>query len=88
MQGQFINNLRFAVVRDKMLNIQIDGKSVDQVENFIYLGGMISETTSENDTKRRVGLASMGGAMQKLKSWTSKDINYNSTRVLALPIAT
>ena len=49
------------------LNSQIDGESLDQVENFIYLGGVISEIpTSENDIKRRVGLAM--GAMQKLNS--------------------
>ena len=121
MQGQYINNLRFAddivllaeneedlqflvsevdtfskkfgltinksktavqvLNRDKIqLNIQIDGKSLDQVENFIYLGGVISEIpTSENDIKRRVGLAM--GAMQKLNSiWTSKDIK-NSTKL-------
>ena len=49
------------------LNSQIDGQSLDQVENFICLGGVISEIpTSENDIKRRVGLAM--GAMQKLNS--------------------
>ena len=65
---------------------------MEQVEKFIYLGGVISETPgSENDIKRRVGLAM--GAMQKLNTiWKSKDIR-NSTkielyRVLILSIVT
>ena len=133
VQGQYINNLRFAddivllaetkedlqflvtrvntfskkfgltinisktevqvINREKVqLDILIDGKPLKQVEDFIYLGGVISETPSnENDIKRRIGLAM--GSMQKLNPiWKSKDIK-NSTklelyRVLVLSIIT
>ena len=80
------------ISRDKVqIDIKIDGKTLEQVENFIYLGGVISEVpSSESDIKRRVGLAM--GSMQKLNPiWKSKDIR-NSTKlelykVLVLSIA-
>ena len=80
------------ISREKVqIDIKIDGKTLEQVENFIYLGGVISEVpSSESDIKRRVGLAM--GSMQKLNPiWKSKDIR-NSTKlelykVLVLSIA-
>ena len=48
------------------------------MEDFVYLGGNISEDAStEQDLKRRIGLAC--GAMQNLGCiWNSKDISNNT----------
>ncbi|XP_072025202.1 uncharacterized protein [Amphiura filiformis] len=134
VQGQYINNLRFAddnvllaetkedlqflvtrfdtfskkfgltinisntevqvINREKVqLDILIGGEPLKQVEDFVYLGGVISDLTpsNENDIKRRIGLAM--GSMQKLNPiWKPRDIK-NSTklelyRVLVLSIIT
>ena len=49
----------------KPVSISIQGKTLNQVQSFTYLGGVINEdATSTHDIKRRICLA-MGG-MQKL----------------------
>ena len=52
----------------------IGNRTLKQVEEFVYLGGTISEDTStDQDTKRRIGLAC--GVMQNLNAiWKAKDI--------------
>ena len=56
------------------INIKIDDKVLEQVDSFMYLGGVITNmTSSEGDIKRRIGLAM--GIMQKLNSiWKSSEI--------------
>ena len=58
----------------KVININIDDKPLKQVENFIYLGGNMSEDASvEQDVRRRIGLAT--GVMQSLnKIWQNRGI--------------
>ena len=56
------------------VNIKIDDRPLKQVENFVYLGGNMSEDASvEHDVRRRIGLAT--GVMQSLnKIWQNKRI--------------
>ena len=74
------------------IKVMIEETELEQVDNFIYLGGVISDSSSsENDIKRRVGLAM--GVVQNLNSiWKSKDIRISTKlelyRVLVLSIAT
>lgn len=74
----------------KKLNINISGTQLKQVEEFIYLGGKISQNGScTNDIKLRIGKAV--GAVQKLQAiWRSKDICTNTKlelyKVLVLSI--
>ena len=74
------------------INIKIDDKVHEQVDSFIYLGGVITNmASSEGDIKRRIGLAM--GIMQKLNSiWKSSEITTLTKlelyRVLVLSIAT
>ena len=74
------------------INIKIDGKELEQVDSFLYLGGVITEkSSSEGDIRRRIGLAM--GIMQKLNSiWNSSEISTQTKlelyRVLVLFIAT
>ena len=50
------------------INIKIDVTELEQVDSFVYLGGVITEkSSSEGDIRRgRIGLAM--GIMQKLNS--------------------
>ena len=56
----------------------IDGTKLGQVEQFTYLGGVLScDNSSENDIKRRIGLAT--GASASLNTiWASKDITQET----------
>ena len=76
----------------KPVSISIQGKTLNQVQSFTYLGGVINDdATSSHDIKRRIGLA-MGG-MQKLSViWRAKEISLPTKmelyRILILSIAT
>ena len=62
------------------INIKIDGKLVEQVESFVYLGQLITEDgRSEAEIKRRAGIAKTK-FMKMSKILTSKNISIN-TRV-------
>src|SRR6218665_3678861 len=58
----------------KTVEIKIEGQTLEQVTEFIYLGGMITEDgRCTKDIKRRIGLASaMFGTMNKV--WRSNNI--------------
>ena len=60
------------------IQINIDGSRLGQVEQFTYLGGVIScDNSSENDVGRRIGLAT--GASAALNTiWASKDITQET----------
>ena len=59
----------------KEIHIKIDSKDLKQVDDFIYLGGTISDDAStDKDVQRRTGLAC--GVMQSLAPiWKSKAIS-------------
>jgi Reverse transcriptase (RNA-dependent DNA polymerase) len=64
------------------VSIHIENQELKQVEEFVYLGGNMSEDAStDQDLRRRIGLAC--GAMQSLSCiWKSNDISNNTkTRV-------
>lgn len=74
----------------QLLNINIGGKQLKQVEKFTYLGGTISQTGSCSDeVQHRIGKAI--GAFQAINTiWQSKDIrcstNVELYKVLVLSI--
>ena len=74
----------------KHIHIMIDGKELTQVDNFTYLGGIISQDGSNSqDIKQRIGKAM--GAVQKLHNiWNSTNIRVSTKtelyRVLILSI--
>ena len=61
--------------RKQTINININNNKLNQVENFVYLGGNIAEDgTCGEDVKTRVRKA--GAAFQRLNNiWTSKNIS-------------
>jgi len=56
-------------------DIKLEGQVLSQVEDFVYLGGLISSTdSSQTDVRRRIGLAC--DAVRRLaKIWKSKAIS-------------
>jgi hypothetical protein len=64
--------------RNKELHINISGKEVEQVDKFVYLGGLITANGSnEEDIQRRIGLTSQAfGKLNKI--WRSKGITKNT----------
>src|SRR5664279_5444953 len=60
------------------VDIKIENCELKQVEEFVYLGGNMSEDAStDQELRRRIGLAC--GAMQNLNPiWKSKDISINT----------
>jgi Reverse transcriptase (RNA-dependent DNA polymerase)/Domain of unknown function (DUF6451) len=60
---------------ENKFKIHVYGQQLQQVDNFVYLGGSISSRNgSEGDISRRVGLAR--GNFHALKNvWTSKEIS-------------
>ena len=62
----------------QIINVAINGKKLNQVEEFVYLGGVItSEGKSDKDVKRRIGFAS--GVMSSLKViWQARDISLGT----------
>jgi len=63
------------------MKIMLGNTQLVQCEDFVYLGGVISQDlTSEKDVTRRMGLAS--GIVRNLnKIWMAEDIS-KSTKVL------
>lgn len=61
--------------------LQAEGQQLEQMDNFVYLGGSISTSEgSEGDVNRRIGLAR--GIIQSLsKIWSSNEIS-KGTKVL------
>ena len=64
------------------MNISINGTTLKQVDEFVYLGSKITgDGSSDQNVRRRIGLAN--GVVQSLdKIWRAKDISVNTkTRV-------
>src|SRR6478609_1392571 len=63
----------------QIINVSINGKKLNQVEEFVYLGGVItSEGKPDKDVKRRIGFASE--VMSTLKViWQARDISLGTT---------
>src|SRR6218665_1015617 len=58
-----------------LLHLQVEGKELEQTENFVYLGGIIStQKGTDKDVERRIRLAR--GTWQALgKVWNSKELS-------------
>ena len=71
----------------KHIHIMIDGKELTQVDNFTYLGGIISQDVSNSqDIKQRIGKAM--GAVQKLYNiWNSTNIRESTKTELCPNLA-
>ena len=61
--------------RSQEINININGKPLQQVDKFVYLGGTISQSGScSDDVQHRIGKA-LRAIQQLNKIWSSKDIS-------------
>ena len=67
-------------VQNTSLNIKVQDDYLEQVENFVYLGGKINQSGKDDtDISRRIGLASMAfGKMTKI--WRSREMTWNTKR--------
>ena len=64
--------------RSQEINININGKPLQQVDKFVYLGGTISQSGScSDDVQHRIGKA-LGAIQQLNKIWSSKDISITT----------
>jgi len=60
-------------------DITLESEDIKQVEEFVYLGGVIGSTSSQPDIRRRIGLAAV--AVRRLNNiWKNKAIS-KSTQV-------
>ena len=72
------------------LKITVESKEVEQVSEFVYLGGLVTEDgTCKADIKRRIGLTHV--AFNKLqKIWNNKnlsqDIKHRVYNTLVVPV--
>ena len=88
--GMKINRGKCKIISTSTDSIKIDGKNVDHVEEFVFLGSVVPDTSA--DVMRRIALAASAfGRLQKV-IWDRHDISnhlkiclYNA---LILPIAT
>ena len=64
--------------KKEKINIRLGGEELEQVTEFVYLGGVITEDAdSTKDIKKRIGLASaMFGKLRKL--WRSSNISIRT----------
>ena len=64
------------------INTQIENHTLEQVKSFIYLGGQIDEDgTSQNDVKKRIGLA-LGAMHTSHPIWRAPNISNQLSIVL------
>ena len=68
-----VNPEKCKIISNDPDNIQIDGKNVEKVQEFVFLGSVVPGTSS--DVKRRIGLASSAFGHLKEKIWSNKDIS-------------
>ena len=78
------------MTQERADNIKVNGKTVETVDNFVFLGSVVPN--SSDDVKRRIALASVAFGRLKEKIWNRKDISncikirlYNA---FIVPIAT
>ena len=88
--GMKINGGKCKIISTSTDSIKIDGKNVDHVEEFVFLGSVVPDTSA--DVMRRIALAASAfGRLQKV-IWDRRDIsNHLKIRLfnaLLLPIAT
>ena len=62
-------------IKETPLSINIQGENIEQVEQFVYLGGLINaDGSNEKDIHRRIGRTSQAFWMMS-KIWKSKKTN-------------
>ena len=87
--GLKVNQTKCKVLTSETRNITIDGNSVENVDNFVFLGSVVPDTA--DDVKRRIALASSAFGRLKEKIWRNRSIPLKiKTRLyyaLIVPIA-
>ena len=85
-----INGGKCKIISTSTDSIKIDGKSVDHVEEFVFLGSVVPDTSA--DVMRRIALAASAFGRLRKVIWDRHDIsNHLKIRLynaLILPIAT
>ena len=70
-----MNQTKCKVLTSETRNIAIDGNSVKNVDNFVFLGSVVPDTV--DDVKRRIALASSAFGRLKEKIWRNRSIPLN-----------
>ena len=70
--GMKVNPAKCKIISIDPDDIQIDGKKVDKVDQFVFLGSIVPGTTSE--IKRHIGLASTAFGRLKQRFWSKMNI--------------
>src|SRR6218665_2769713 len=61
-------------IKETPLSINIQGENIEQVEQFVYLGGLINaDGSNEKDIQRTVGRTSQAFGMMT-RIWKSKEL--------------
>ena len=88
--GMKINRAKCKILSPENKPIVLDGNEVEHVENFVFLGSSLPDTSV--DVKRRISLAATAFGRLRKSIWNKRDISlplkmrlYNA---LILPIAT
>ena len=88
--GMKINGGKCKIISTSTDSIKIDGKNVDHVEEFVFLGSVVPDTSA--DVMRRIALAASAFGRLRKVIWDRHDIsNHLKIRLynaLILPIAT
>ena len=88
--GMKINGGKCKIISTSTDSIKIDGKNVDHVEEFVFLGSVVPDTSA--DVMRRIALAASAYGRLRKVIWDRHDIsNHLKIRIynaLILPIAT
>ena len=87
--GMKVNPSKCKIISSDPNEIRIDGKNVEKVDDFIFLGSVIPGTSA--DVKRRIGLAMSAFGRLRSKFWSNKGISLQLKvrmyRSLIVPIA-
>ena len=88
--GMKINGGKCKIISTSTDSIKIDGKNVDHVEEFVFLGSVVPDTSA--DVMRRIALAASAFGRLRKVIWDRHDMsNHLKIRLynaLILPIAT
>ena len=70
--GVKVNTSKCKIMSKENDNIEIDSETIEMVDNFVFLGSVVSNTS--DDVSRRIVLASSAYGRLKEKVWGRNDI--------------
>jgi hypothetical protein len=73
--GMKVNGPKCKILSPSEESIQIDGTDIDHVSEFVFLGSVVPDTSS--DVKRRIALASSAFGRLRDKIWSRSDVSIH-----------